>query len=280
MPRYQASGSRLEKGGLRMKKFLALFDLHVGKEYIDTKGKLVLQDTHNERAIKAVLEFSKDFKPDVLILGGDQINAGPCSHWNHGKPRLVEGFRIKDEMDRLDELVLTPFEKTLAKKNRKIFLIGNHEVWIRDFVNENPGVEGLVEPENYLSLTKRKYEIYSQGEIATVGKLNFVHGDVVLGRGGANPATKLVMAYQRNIRAGHLHTYSAAVLESPVDRQDYHTGVVVPSLSTRCPAFIKYNPNKFINGFLYGYFWSDGFSDEVVIVNKNEFVVGGKKYKG
>ena len=261
-------------------RFIALFDLHIGKEYIQTKGEMILQPTHNAAAIEAVRQFSDDFEPHVLLLGGDQINCGPVSHWHNGKPRLTEGFRLKDEMDRLDELVLRPFEDTMLKTGRrKIWLDGNHEAWIQDFLAGNPGVEGLVAPNDYLKLKKRGYELYSQGEIASVGKVHFVHGDVILGKGAANPAAKLVGAYQRNIRAGHLHTYAAHIQESPVDRQDYHSGIIVPSLSNRCPAFIKYNPNKFMNGFLFGSVWENGeFTDHVMVINKNSFSYGGKIY--
>lgn len=90
----------------------------------------------------------------------------------------------------------------------------------------------------------------------------------------------LVMAYRRNIRAGHLHTYSAAIEQTAVDAKDYHSGIIVPCLSTRAPFYAKNNPNQFINGFLSGYINDDGsFHDSVVIVNRNRFVVGGKEYK-
>lgn len=262
---------------MQLKKFLAIFDAHIGHEKGLEGGRWISRPTFNKKAIKAVVNFAKDFAPDVFILGGDQLNCGPVSHWHHGKPLLDEGFRLKQEMDTLEELILDPFKKV----ERKIWHDGNHEQWIYDNVATNPGIEGLIEPKHYLDLERKGYELYSQGEISKLGKLNFCHGDVVLGKGSyQNPAKTLVLAYRRNIRGGHVHTYSSAIESTAVDAKDYHSGIVVPSLSTKNPFWVKNRPNQFMQGFLFGYSWEDGsFNDTVVIINKDEFTVGGKRYK-
>lgn len=166
-----------------MQKFIALFDLHFGWERGLERGKWVTRPTHNLPAIRAVMSFAVDFKPDVVVLGGDQLNCGPISHWHKGRPILNEGFRLRTEMDLLDNEVLKPFDRV----GRKIWIGGNHEAWIDQFIEENPGTQGLLEPDIYLDLEKRGWEIYAAGEIARVGKLYFTHGDIVLRGGYANP---------------------------------------------------------------------------------------------
>lgn len=262
--------------GLR-KKFVALYDMHFGWERGLKRGKWVSKLACNIKAIGAVTKFMRDFDPDILVLGGDQLNCGPISHWHQGKPILDETFRLKAEMDQLDQVILTKF----GYIERKIWLDGNHEQWIRDYVAANPGIEGLIEPENYLHLPERGWEIYSQGEVAKVGKLNFVHGDVVLSRGTTvNPARTLLNAYRKNIRAGHIHSYSAAVEKNAIDSQDWHSAIIVPSLSNVEPFWNKNRPANFINGFLYGYVYPDGhFTDQVVLINNNEFTLNGERYK-
>ncbi len=262
--------------------FLALFDTHFGWERQKIHGKDVLKATHAAPAIRAVLKFAKDWKPKALILGGDQLNCGPISHWLKGKPRLTAGFNLRREMDELDGLLLKPLDAILPPDAIRIWHEGNHEAWIQDHIDANPGTEGLLEPRNYLHLAERGYKIFEIGEVSNLGKLYFVHGDVVLKLGSTvNPAKTLVNAYRRNIRAGHLHTYGAAVEVTPIDVKDFHTAIVVPSLSSRNPAFVKNNPSCAINGFLYGTVFPDGsFSDEVVIINKGKFSVGGKVYDG
>lgn len=260
------------------RRFVALYDIHIGWEWAHQGGRRVKKETHNPRALKATLDFVQDFAPDVIIFGGDQINCGPVSHWHKGKPRLTEGFRLKDELDKFGELVL----RRLEKFPNIIWLDGNHEAWIMQFLDENPGVEGLVEPASYLRLDSSGFTFRSQGEVYTLGKVSFIHGDTAFkGYIRANPARTLVEMYGRNIRAGHLHTYGAWTQVTPVDRQDYHTGVIVPALSARAPYYTKFNPTNFMQGFLYGWVWPDGsFTDYVVIINHNSFTVAGKRYHG
>ena len=259
-------------------RFAALFDIHVGWDKRLESGRLVTRPTHNLPAIRTVLRFLEDWQPHAVILGGDQLNCGPISHWNHGKPRLVEGFRLKGELDLLDELVLSPLHKTPTK----YWHTGNHEVWLNDFLDQNPSVEGLIEPEEYLRLVKRGWSIFSEGEVSSIGKLHFVHGDVALRNGrSARPAKKLVEAYNRSVRAGHLHTYDAYTQSTAIDRQDYHTGIIVPALASISPAYIKNNPNNFMQGFCFGTVFPDGwFSDYVAIINKGKFSWNNKVYDG
>ena len=263
-------------------KFLALFDLHFGYEWGWKAGVRKILPAFAKDAIQAVMDFAKDFRPTAVILGGDQLNFGPISHWNRGLPRITEGLRLKEEMDELDEVVLKPLDKIVGK-GLKYWMDGNHEVWMRRFVDENPGLEGLVEPSAYLRLKQRGWQLFSQGEVSRLGKLYFVHGDVLFGRRSystVNPARLLVNTFHRNIRAGHLHTYSVATEISPADRYDYHTGIVVPSLSSRTPYYVHYNPTNHMHGFLCGVVYPDGFfTDQVVVVNRGSFYsMEGKKY--
>lgn len=261
------------------KRFLGYYDIHMGWERVHVRGHVKIRPTHDLRAIQVANAFARDFKPHIFFLGGDQLNCGPISHWNKGRPRLQEGFRLKEEMDLLDRHVLKPIEA--LKPNRIIWLEGNHEVWLNDFLNENPGIEGLVEPKNYLRLEERGWELYSQGEILKIGRMNVIHGDVLRnGRFGSLTAKNLVADYRRNMRAGHKHTYEVYTDVTPFDRQDYHTGILIPALAACSPAYGKNSSSNFQKGFHYGYVWPDGtFSDYVAIINKGEVTVNGKRYR-
>ena len=259
------------------KKFLAFYDCHYGKEYKVVGGNKRTYSTQNQAAINSVLSFSDDYSPDVVILGGDQLNCGPVSHWNKGKPYLQEGFRLKDEMDALDKGLLSRIDNVPTK----IWLKGNHEVWIDHFIQENPGLEGLIEPEKYLRLKERGWKIFEQGEYYKLGKLHFVHGDVILnGRNNlTNPAKYLVDQTRVSIRAGHIHTYYAYTDINGLDSNDYHTGITVPCLSQTNTSYVKNRPTRFINGFLWGEVLSSGnFNDQVTIINNNKFILNGKIY--
>lgn len=265
------------------RRIMAIYDAHAGWDRRHERGQWVTRPTHFMPAWRAVTRFAAEFGPKVVIWGGDQLNAGPISHWHHGRPVLDEGLRLKDEMELLDEHLLTPLENASDGDDAEWhFLYGNHCQWLIDHIAANPGLTGMIEPENYLSLNERGYHIYSQGEIASVGKLHFVHGDVVFKNGtGQNPAQKLVNEYRRNIRCGHIHSWSSATLKTAIDAKDYHTGVVVPSLSTKNPAYNKSASNNHVHGFLFGEVWPDGsFNDYVVIINNGRFIWNGKVFDG
>src|SRR4051812_33264295 len=119
-------------------RFIGLWDTHIGWERANVGGRYVNRPVHNAKALRAVLRFAEEFQPQAVILGGDNFNCGPISHWHHGKPRLVEGFRLKSELELGDELLFAPLDKILPKGAEKHYLLGNHEYWIDDHVNANP----------------------------------------------------------------------------------------------------------------------------------------------
>lgn len=260
-----------------LEKFVVLFDIHVGFEKKHVRGQLVTSPTHNSEALGAALSFVNDFRPDHIILGGDQLNFGPVSHWNRSKPQLVEGFRVKEELDLFNTLVLAPLERNHPGA-RKVWMEGNHDAWLVDYVEESPALEGLMDVASYLELAESGWEYYSQGEIAQIGKCYVLHGDTLgTARGVAERAAS---RYRRNIRFGHFHHYSSATLVNPLDVVDNHTAIGVPCLSACAPGYLKGAPNNWLNGFLYGYVDSEtgDFWDQVVVMTGNKFVAEGRIY--
>lgn len=260
-----------------MKSFIAAFDLHFGWEYRYRRGNRYIAPTHSLESVAAMMEFARDLRPDVFILGGDQLNCGPVSHWLRGKPRKLENLRLKEEMDMLEKHILLPVEKMTPKE--KVWLRGNHEVWIEELVNEIPGIEGLVEPENYLRLKQRGWKVFAQGEIYKLGKLNIIHGDVL--PPGKNVAEKMVKSYRRNVRCGDRHRYEAATDDTPYDSKDIHTGIVVPAMSQCNAAYMKNRVSNHHQGFLFGWVAPNGnFTDHVMTIINNKFIHNGKVYDG
>jgi hypothetical protein len=262
------------------KKFILAFDIHTGWERAYVRGQFVERRVDNPAAINALLNFASDFKPDIWVFGGDQINCGPVSHWNRRKPRLVEGFKLADELDLFSSSILRHVIKDiLPKRNRRlVWLPGNHEAWWDQFIEENPAVAGMSSIEKYLGLDKiAGCELYSQGEVANIGKCYVMHGDVL--PGGKYHARIAVETYRRNMRFGHYHQYEAATLINPLDEKDVHTAISAPCLCSRGASYGKNAPNKWVNGFIYGYAYPDGmFHDTVVIMTGNEFIANEKLY--
>lgn len=253
-----------------MQKFVALFDLHWG--YERKSGHKV--PLHDERALNVALEFMKDFQPHHTILGGDMLDCASISHHNDGKPGKVEGLRLVEDAEKLRSCLIEPVQH--MTKDRLVYLIGNHEVWLQDLIDKIPALDGILNIQPLLHLGKR-WEIVEEGGVAKVGKLNFIHGDMIK---GTNCALNAVVDYEANVRFGHFHTFQVATKSTPV-MDNGHTGIAVPCLCKKGPGYGGKKPNKWVQGFLWGYVGEDGtFSDYVTIIVNGRAVINGRSYKG
>lgn len=253
-----------------MKKFIATYDLHFGFE---RRGghKVAL---HDPKAWNTVLEFAKDFKPHTWIHGGDMLDCGVVSHHNHGKPGATEGLKLLSDAREGRATFIEPVEK-IAKD--LIYIVGNHEDWLNDLTEAIPSLEGLIDLGTLLDL--KKWTVVPQGGAYHLGKLSFIHGDTV--KGGEHVAKNAVINYERNIRFGHHHTLQVYTKNSALDYKNAKTGMAVPCLCTKTPKYGEDAPNRWVQGFLYGYVDDSGmFSDYPVIIVDGRCVVNGKTYRG
>jgi metallophosphoesterase superfamily enzyme len=254
-----------------VKKYVALYDLHYGFER-KNRHKVPL---HDVKAVGAVLAFVRDFKPDVLILGGDALDCGAISHHNHGRPGRVEGLRIIADARMLRHEVLSELEKHCKEL---VYIVGNHEAWLEDLMEREPGIEEILDLKALLSLGP-KWKIVPQGGHYKLGKLIFIHGDQL--RSNEYCAKYATLAYQKNVRFGHFHTYQAYTMTSACDTDMGRTGIAVPCLCRKDPSYGNSAPNKWVQGFNYGYVWENGnFNDYTPIIVNGEFMVNGKMYGG
>lgn len=256
-----------------MEKFVALFDAHWGYERDGSRHKVPL---HDSKALSVAMQFIGDFKPDHVVLGGDMLDCGSISHHRRGQAGNLEGLRLLAEAAELRSNVIEPLRKQVP--GRLIYHIGNHEDWLSDLVVEWPTLEGIVDIRALLKLDD-KWEVIPQGKASKVGKLTFIHGDTV--KGGQNPALAAVTNYERNVRFGHFHTFQMATKTTPVDANG-HTGIAVPCLSKKGHAYGAGAPNKWMQGFLWGY--TDGpkglFNDYVTVIIDGRAIINGKLYRG
>lgn len=254
-----------------MTKYLAAFDLHYG--YERKSGHKV--PLHDIKAWQALMKFAKDFKPDVFILGGDTLDCGCISHHNKKKPGNVEGLRLLADAAECREAVIDEVEALDC--DELVYLIGNHEDWLNDLVTEMPSLEGIVDIKALLQLDK--WKVVDQGGVYNLGKLTFLHGDTV--KGGEHVAKAAVINYERSVRFGHHHTHQAYTKCSPLDYKNAKSGVAVPCLCSKTPKYGEGAPNRWVQGFNYGYVGKGGmFSDYVVTIIDGCFTANNKSYVG
>lgn len=252
------------------KRFIATFDLHFG--YERRNGHKV--PLHDQKAWNAVMKFAADFKPQVWIHGGDMLDCGVISHHNKQKPGRTEGLRLLSDAEEGRKTFIEPVEA--LKPEKMVYLCGNHERWLEDLVDEQPGLEGIVNVEKLLGLGK--WEVVEQGGVFNLGKLSFVHGDTI--SGGEHVAKNAVVTYERNIRFGHHHTYQAYTKNTPLTYKFGKTGICVPCLCTKTPKYGGGRPNRWVQGFCFGYASGGSYTDFIVTIIDGQFTVNGKLYKG
>lgn len=258
----------MEKSSLL--KFMGLWDVHWGFER-KNRHKIPI---HDPRTLAAVLAFARDFKPDILIWGGDILDCGAISHHNRKKRLAVEDLRLAEDAAGL-AAYMASLRAAAGKVEQEYYLLGNHEDWLKDVVEEYPALEGILGVRQLLGLPP-EVRVIDQGGSLQLGKLAFLHGDQL--KGGDYVAKRSGDIYARNIRFGHYHTYQAATRSSPLDQDDVHTAVAVPCLCRRDLAYGEGAPNKWVQGFLWGYLGPKQFSDQVTIVTKRGFTALGKDY--
>lgn len=254
-------------------RFAALFDAHWGYEIVDGRRRPM----HNLKAIRACLSFLEDFKPHGVVLGGDQLDLGAISHHNKKSKLGVEGLRIQGDMDEFSAQVMVPIEE--MEPADLWWLDGNHEDWVRQLVDQESGLADTLNIPRMLNLKERGWHYVAQGGHLDVGKLRFVHGDVL---GGADAVAKqAILEHNHSIAFGHFHTSQQYVKHSPVDSTAIHIGIAVPALANRGPVYGKRRANKWANGFLFGAIFPDGsFTHYVAHIIDGRFWANGKVYEG
>lgn len=246
-----------------------------------TKG-IFLSDVHmpEEINLKPVFAYIKDLKPDVVILGGDIIDAKGM----HGVESM-QASQIKSEWYERDKELLNTFLtslKTVAPKADLIYLEGNHEQRYQRVMTRYPDAWGGrfdfdrdVVKKIYKTAKWIPYGNYNS--FYKVGDTVFTHGTIY----PQNHAKKYAEVYAPfKTVYGHLHHYQAYTMHSAMPSLAPHYALTAGCLCHVAPEWKKGQPNCWINGFVD--FFSDGeitTSTAHLIDSKGRLLVGGKIYE-
>jgi hypothetical protein len=164
---------------------------------------------HDEAAVKCVLKAIELTKPNIAVFLGDVGEWDSVSSWKYKKKKRPPVEYIIQDIKSDEEVVnffLDRFDKTFAKikLTEKYFLMGNHEVWLDNFVEEHPYLKKYL-PQNVMRLKERKYKWYSYGKYMSIGKLHFYHGGH---HTGVYHARHHVINLGVNVMYGHNHSVS------------------------------------------------------------------------
>lgn len=245
----------------------------------DITRAILLPDIHypgvDWPSMGAVNQFMGDFNPHVRVYMGDQISFDSISTWNKNKPLLKESQRLFSDYSGFDEEILRAHE-SVAPKSKGVFMYGNHEQRVKWYIESNPELEGMLEPEVVLNLEDRGYEVIEYNSIYKLGKLRVIHGYYY----NIYHAAKTVSVFEDSVVYAHVHSPQMHTKMSPVDSSNYHMATCLPCLSNIKPDYKKNAPTAWINGFGVVYVDNETgfFNLYVVIINKGKFIWNGKVY--
>jgi hypothetical protein len=229
----------------------------------------------------AMISFVKGNKIDGFVFGGDQFDNQEVSPHTRGKPLLKEGKRLSRHAEQFKSAILDPLDKLLGKAE-KVWLEGNHDHWLQQFIEQHPELEGSLERPKALGLEKSGWDVIECGRGFKKGKLTFIHGETLSGIGNqvsGHPAKKAVEAYAGNVLFGHFHTLAVHTKIMPQDQTQKWGGTCSPILGATNPVYLRNRPTAWVNGFTIVEFQEDGnFNVYPIVVTKGRFSYGGKTY--
>jgi Calcineurin-like phosphoesterase len=248
---------------------------------------VVAHDLHypeySKKTWDAMMEFIKDVKPQGFIFGGDQFDNNEISHHTKGKPFYRPRASFQRNTTGFSREILGPLEKSLGNAE-KVWIVGNHDRFEHDLIEEQPELEGIIERVDALGLGERGWTIVPLGHSHRLGELNVIHGEILTGIGnqaGAFPAKKAIEIYAGNVLAGHTHAPQSFSKISPVEVKKKYMAWIAPILGATNPAYLRNRPTSWLNGFTVVELREKGlFNLFPVVVIDGEFSYGGKFYKG
>lgn len=250
----------------KLKKAIVLNDIHIPKQ--------------NKAALSCALKSMKLIKPDYVILNGDIMDCGFCSRHSRFHPPKCnwtdsQFFNAAKKDYQQMNWFLDQVEKN-APKAQKIYQLGNHEMWLKDFIKESPQTrQGLFGLEERLSLKKRKYKVLTYNQPIKLGKLKIIHGTYT----SQHHAKKHVESYASSVLYGHLHDIQ--VYSKVTDDAITHMGWCNGCLCDLNPDYLRNKPQNWSHGFAVVYVWPNGhFQVDVIRIHKGRCVVEGKEIVG
>lgn len=228
-----------------------------------------LNDKGYAPVYEVVKNFIKDFKPDIAYLLGDFADCCSLSHWNLQKRRKVEGKRHLREIEVIDKEL-----KFLEKYCKKIVWIeGNHENWVEQYIDKNPELEGLLEYPKLLNLKKRGIKWVPWNTLHKVGHLYLTHGMYI------NEYHTKKHLDILGCSVCYCHTHKSQTHTKNIIMQKTQKAWCLSCLCSKKAEYLKGKTGNWDEGFAVLYVASNGeFSLYPIDIINNRFYFNGKSY--
>jgi predicted MPP superfamily phosphohydrolase len=223
------------------------------------------------------LDMWSNNPPDILILGGDNINNDPFNHWAKKKPRLERAMpRVTEYYQMVNLEFYKKIREAVGEQTVIVNMLGNHEEWSQKAIDMNPINEGLYEVENNVKYVDFHVNVR---RLISLGDMSFAHGDNIP-FGKSNHTKKMGMMMHRNLMHGHYHDYEVFSLTTPVDEKKFTTYSVPCSTDTNPCSYGKEMPSNRSHGFASLTLNSNGKTfPEIHQIKNGEFFYKDRQYK-
>ena len=241
----------------------------------------------NKQALSCFIKTIEKLKPYGVILNGDimdcgvfsrhDINVEPKKHWTDSD-FFEASLKDYEEAEKL----LKDVRKGLSKDGRLVWLLGNHEVWLQDFIERSPTTRGkLFSLEKRLPLKELDVKVYPYKDIFKLGKLRVVHTlfDSGGAGGGKHHASKHVEVMGASVLYGHYHDIQSSSKVTPelVSHMAYSAGC----LCDLNPRYLRNGPQNWSHGFAIVYVYPNNqFQVDIKRIVNNQVIIDGQLIKG
>jgi len=172
-----------------------------------------------------------DYRPDVIIHIGDHYDFPSLSSWDRGKPKKMEGRRLRDDIDAGNEameILLKPLKKYQAKskgkaryKPRLEFFLGNHEDRMTRAIDSMPyEMDGMV---SYADLHLSDWTVNDYLKPAVIDGVAYAHYfyNPMTGRPYGGTAHTKLKNIGRSFTMGHQQGLDYALRQLPTGERQY-----------------------------------------------------------
>ena len=240
-----------------------------------------LSDVHMPENInlKPIFKYLEDLKPEMIILGGDILDAKDM----HG----IDSFKVtqfnKSWYERDVKLLKDFLEKIygIVPKAKIIYLEGNHEERYSRIMRKYPdtfkGDFDFARDAKPAGMDLKWIPYGGYNSFYRLGDSIFLHGTIYPDSHSKRYAldhTPYKCFY------GHLHHFQAYTTRKSLATMSPRYAVTCGCLSETTPEWKKGAPNQWINGFMSFTMTGKTVIPTVHLIEKGKFYVGACEYKG
>jgi len=230
------------------KKCLVLADLHI--------------PYHDQEALAAALAYGKELKPDYVVYLGDVLDFYQVSFWNKNPKNFDLDYELQCGRD-----FFTEMRDTFGDAEH-YFIEGNHEKRLKNYLfSRAPQLSNLRALQlcgpDMLNLLELNIEyidlhewVHTYGEPFKIGKLYFLHGHELHGRGSViYVARRALLRTLDHVIIGHSHVVQEFAEVGIASRKV----IGAWSVGCLCDLYPEFNPlNRWTHGFAEVHFSDNG----------------------